>query len=189
MSDAPAWPAAPVVSPLSPWRPQGALGETIPFAGAGANTAGPASGTLLLAGGITLPAGQQTSGCRWISGTTPAGAPTRQWACLVRASDLAVLAKSADAGAAAWAATTLKSFAWTTPYAPVTDEPVYVGLVVVATTPPSLRGQSGSLATAQQRGAPFPAASSTAALTDPASLGAVAGALTALGEQPWAALT
>jgi hypothetical protein len=91
---------------------------------------------------------------------------------------LNVLAKTADDTTTAWNLNTTKTLAISGGYTPTTDLPVYLGIMVAATTVPTLV-QVG-ISTVIGGLTPMIAATSTTGLTTPASLGATAGALTAL---------
>lgn len=172
------------VDSITPWLPQSAtaaasIASTLPGGRVGDLQSGGVlvSGRLTLAGGIVLPANRTISQISFLSAGTAAVTPTNQWFCLVDQS-LNVLAKTADATTAAWGADALRSFSISGGYTPVVDIPVYLGIVVVAGTVPTLR-QVGitSLATGK---VPILAATADTGLTNPASLGATTGALTAL---------
>ncbi|MDI9885316.1 hypothetical protein QMZ92_13160 [Streptomyces sp. HNM0645] len=77
------------------------------------------------------------------SGATAAGTPTNYWFALYSsASTPALLAQTADQLTAAWAATTNKTLALSSPVT-ITEDGVYWAAVMVkATTPPSLVGVS-----------------------------------------------
>ena len=173
------------------WLPSGVKAETYPFVRAHADAVDLpntnfTSGRLHLAGGVVLRAGVQYSSISVITGGTAAGTPLNQWMCLVDTS-LNVLAKTTDDTTTAWATNTRKTLNLSTPYTPAADTPVYVGLVVVATTLPTMRGVvAGSAAMVTAHGAPYAAATSTTALTNPATLGATAAALTAATAQLYA---
>lgn len=155
------------------WLPAGAIDETIPRALL-QNTQLLASGSLALFGGAVIPAGQKVTNVAFAFATA-ATSPTNAWFCLVRPSDRAVLAKTSDNGAGAIGANTVLSLPLATPYTPTTDEPVYLGAVVVATGMPAL----ASFNPARQP-VSLIAGTSTTGLTDPSSLGATAAALVAL---------
>lgn len=165
--------------------PTGAIDETMPRVGNVSNIAGMlASGTLRLQAAVLVPKGRAVSSISLFSGSTAADTPLNQWFCLVRMSDLAVLAKTVDDTTAAWAANSRKTLALAAPLIPAQDELCYVGACVVATTPPSLMGNSlpsGVLDEAQRVCGP-----STAGLTNPASLGAAAAAPSANTQQFYA---
>lgn len=165
------------------WLPPGVKDENMfPFSiGTASNIT---SGRLRLNGGLIIPAGDTVNGVSLGAANILEVGGTHAWACLVRVSDLAVLAKSADDTAAvAFTVNTTKFFSFavadggTGVYTPVVDEAVYVGIVVVATTMPNfigttgVAGSAGLLRTAANR---VIAGDSNSALTDPTSLGATA---------------
>lgn len=131
----------PYVLPIAdPWMPTGAKYEAFPRWMADANAAaGLASGTLRLCGGLVLRAGVPVTSIAFMSGTTGAGTPTNQWFCLVDLAGLTVLAVTANDTTTAWASATLKSLNIASgPYVPTRDIAAYVGLLVTASTVPSL---------------------------------------------------
>jgi hypothetical protein len=157
--------------------PTGAIAETLPRTGQLLATTALVSGTLQLIA-VPLAAGDVVSSVR-VPSAAAAESPTHQWVCIVRASDLAVLGKSDDDETTAWGANTLKTFTFHAPIAIAQTAVYYLGLVVTATTPPTLRGGGGSSSSnAIASQVPRVTARSSMGLTDPASLGATAGALT-----------
>lgn len=157
--------------------PTGALGETtggrsVPMASQAALT----SGILRLGGWEMLAPGIPVNGIVIPSGSTAATTPTNQWFCLVRVSDRVVLAKTADDTTTAWAAGQNKSLAFAAPYVPTAYELVYKGVLVVATAVPTLVGWSVNVSVMTIP--PIACGNSTTSLTDPASLGATAAAIT-----------
>jgi hypothetical protein len=172
------------VDRVSPWMPTGAIASTAPTDRATVASAGVlVSGRLTLAGGIVLPAGQVISSITFVAGGTGAGTPTNQWFCLVDQS-LNVLAKTVDDTTTAWNLNAPKTLAISGGYTPVIDMPVYLGVMVAATTVPTL--QAVGVSSAVGGLTPILAATSTTGLTNPASLGATAGALTALANLTYA---
>ena len=160
------------------WSGGAGAAETMRRADAAANTAVLTSGTLLLVGGSLIPAGTTLSRIGFVSGTTAAGTPTNQFFCIVNAQTLAVLGKTADDGATAWAANSLKELVLSAPLTILDDTPIYLGIVVAAATPPSLAGAVLFNAPVSAL-VPILAGASTAGPPTPASLGATAAALTA----------
>lgn len=161
-------------------RPTGVLIENISRYNGLANGAVLVSGTLRLTAPVILKAGQAYTTMTFDSATTAAGTPTNQWAALVRVSDLSVRAKSADKTTEAWAASTAKSFdlaGGSGAYTPAADELTYPALLVAATTVPTMLGWSVTNAPVSNR-APAMGGNSTTGLTNPASLGATAAAIT-----------
>jgi hypothetical protein len=120
------------------WGP--GLVHNVPLLNASANLAALTSGTLLLIGGITVPAFQKVSNIAFVSGATAAGTPTHQWFTIVDAITLKTLRSTADATSAAWAANTVKALALSSAWTPTTDTIAYVGIMVTATTVPTLIG-------------------------------------------------
>jgi hypothetical protein len=165
------------------WLPGQGVAENMDICIAKDNVAAPASGTLLIAGGMLLPKGKTISRIGFISGTTAAGTPTHQVFALYRRSSLAKLAAvTADDTSTAWAADTAKELVLATPYTPAEDESVYGVLLVTATTVPTLTGAnmksaavSGLLTTS-----PKGATADASLAGTPASLPATLGALTAV---------
>lgn len=168
----------------------GALAETGPYSRhevGWANTVRLVSAQLFLMC-IYLPAGLVVTNIVWRSATTGAGTPLNQWFCLTD-SAFTVLVKTADDGATAWAANANKSLACSAAYTVVTTGLYFLGIMVKATTPPTLwcNAVSGiGVALGPSTLAPVWGGQSTAALTNPASLGATAATPTidATG-QPW----
>lgn len=155
------------------WRPAGVVAESFNaarFASQGIFN-GLTSGRLYLTGGVVIPAGKTVSSIGIASSSTAAVTPTNQWFCLVRASDLAVLALSVDDLANAWPVSTLKTLALSAALTVLANTPVFVGVCVVAATPPSLLGyvSSGISNVALSGQAPLSGGNSTNGLTTPAS--------------------
>lgn len=166
-------------NPVRAWMPSGAVAATMSRMESGDNDISGAltTGRLNLVGGAVIPAGRTVSAITFVSGTTAASAPTNCWFCLV---DLNrnVLAKTSDALTLAWGATATRTLLLSSAYTPTEDTPVYIGIMVKATTPPSLRGLSRSSSWVTAVGPPWPAAYADTGLTTPASLGATTAALT-----------
>lgn len=75
------------------------------------------------------------------SGATAAGTPTNYWVALYdNAATPAVLAQSADQTSTAWAANTTKTLALSAPVTITRSGIYWVGIMVTATTPPTLLG-------------------------------------------------
>lgn len=134
------------------------------------------SGRLSLVMGVVLPDGFVINGVAFSSGATAGVTLTNQWFVVT---DLArnVLAKTVDDGAAAWAGNTLKELAVTAPVTVVGDTPVYIGLVVAAATVPSIVSTAAVTLSLPTK-PPIAWGTSTTGLTNPASLGSVAAAIT-----------
>jgi len=166
------------------WVVTGAIQETGPRAAAGTAVNMP-SGTLRLMGGCVLQAGVAITSMT-LESVAAAVTPTHVWGCLVRLSDLAVLVKTND-DTGAWAAASPKTLTFSAPYTPGADTVAYVGIVQVAATPATVAGWGPQIGLSSL--APIMAGNSTTGLTDPASLGATAAALTGSGGAPWIALS
>lgn len=118
--------------------PTGTLAETFPRALATTNTSALTSGTLFLHG-IYLTAGQLVSNIGIISATTAAGTPTNYFFALYDGAR-ALRAQSANQTTTAWAANTAKTLAMTSAYRVPTSGMYYIGLMVTATTVPTIHG-------------------------------------------------
>jgi Pectate lyase superfamily protein len=123
------------------WRPTGTKAENYDRLRPTKNLAAVlTSGTLYVTGGTILAADQAIAEAHFYSATTAAVEPTHQWAVLMDASRK-VLAISADKTTEAWGANSKKIFNFAASYTPVgEDQAVYVGILVTATTVPTLRG-------------------------------------------------
>lgn len=132
------------------------------------------SGTLKLSGGATIPGGRTVTNIVCYSGSQVAATSTHCWFCLVDR-NLNVVAKTVDDTAASpWSANTRKSLALSATYTPTNAIEVYIGVVVVATTVPNLAGIGAATTPYAQLAV---SGYSTTGLTDPASLGGTAAAL------------
>lgn len=144
------------------------------------------SGQLRLMG-LLAPAGKQITKV-WVSPSQSPGAVTNQWACIVRPSDLAVLSKGTDLGSTAFPATGQPLILPGLDYTPATDEMIYIGVVLVGGSPwvvgVSYSGSSTSPGPAADL-PPMLVGNSTAGLTNPASLGANAAALSYYNQNYW----
>lgn len=160
------------------WRPEGTKAETVPRSlGELKNSAILTSGTLLLAGGLELPAGLEIKEVHFYSATTAATSPTNQWAVLLDSSRK-VLARSADKTTEAWAANSKKTFTLDSPYTTTEEAAFYVGIVVVASTVPTLQAKE-SINSFPLNLAPVMGGNSNTGLTVPSGLaiGATASAI------------
>lgn len=164
-----------------PLRPTGAKGSTFPRAGT------PMIGSALLVSGrlhlvaIDLPAGTPLTSITFVSSTVAAGTPLNQWFALY-SSALALLRQTVDDGTAAWAVSTAKTLALTSGFTTTATGLHYLGVMVNATTAPSLAACSG-LAQVHAL-APVTNGFSTTGLTDTAPNPAAAPAGQA--NAPWA---
>lgn len=139
------------------------------------------SGRLQVAGGFLLLAGVTYTSLSFMANTAVVS-PLNQWFCLVDQSRN-VIVKTVDDTTTAWGANTIKTLAFSAPYTPVANIAVYGGIVVVATTPPQLDGVTVNAAVMALT--PIITGSSTTGLTNPASLGATAAAITSSTIHPW----
>lgn len=123
-----------------PIAPDGAIAETMPRESCPANdlTSTLTSGRLSLFG-IDLAAGKEISQITFVSGGTALVTGSNQWFCLYDR-DLALLEVTDDDTSTAWAANSAKTLGLATAVRPAYDGLHYVGICVVAATPPSLRG-------------------------------------------------
>jgi hypothetical protein len=155
--------------------PSAALFETFPRENADANLSVLATGTLVLQA-VFLPYNAVVSSITCVSGATAAGTPTNQWFALYD-QNLNKLAVTADDTATAWATDSAKTLSisggFTTTYAGLH----YLGLMVKATTVPTLAGQATRASITGL--APKTCGPSTGGLTNPASAPAAAAAITA----------
>ena len=140
----------------------------------------PATGTLQLHS-IYLPAGLTVSAVTWFAGTTAADTPLNQIFSLY-SSALVLLAQSADATTAAWAANAAKRLPFTTAYTTTAAGLYYVGLLVVATAVPTLAGVA-AIATGPRNIGFISGGASTGSLTD--TLPNPAAAITAGATSPY----
>lgn len=154
------------------WMPAGAIDETVPR-GYVNSVLNLASGTLRLNGGAVIRAGVPITSITFFAGGASI-TPTALWFCLVRESDNAVLAKTADDTTVVTAINTFKTLAITGgPYIPTADAAVWLGVVSVAATPIALSVCTLSSAVTITLTDPGPwAGNSNTGLTNPASLGA-----------------
>lgn len=152
-----------------PWLPAGALAQNYArFNASNTNVGALSSGRLSLVGGIALAAGVPVNSITFFSGSAAAATPTNQWFALYDASTRALLAVTADDGAAAWAASSAKTLALAAPYTPASDQQVWLGIVVVATTVPNLTGAT-AMGAAVSGVTPLLVGTSNTGLTNPAS--------------------
>jgi hypothetical protein len=90
---------------------------------------------------IALRAGDVITNISVRSGATAAGTPTNYWVALYSAAAVpALLSQSTDQLTAAWAANTTKTLALAAPQTITADGIYWVGVMVTATTPPTLLG-------------------------------------------------
>lgn len=163
--------------------PAGAVAQTLPRSGASiSNAAGLVSGRLHLVA-VYLPEGETITSISWMSGTTPLGTGVNQWFGLFDSARVP-LRLTNDATNSAWAADTVKTLALSTPFETTYEGLHYLGVTVVAVTPPSWRQVTS--VTALTGLAPALSGSSSTGLTNPASCPSPAGAMTATVGIPYA---
>lgn len=89
--------------------------------------------------GIYLPEGKLVSNIIFVSGDTAASVPTNYWFALYK-KDKTFIGQTADQLTAAWGSNVTKTLALQTPYTVPASDMYYVGIMVKATTPPTLYG-------------------------------------------------
>lgn len=141
-----------------------------------------ASGRLQLVA-VWYNAGDVVNGITFTAGTTAAVSPTNQWFSLYKGTDRQLLAVTTDDTTTAWAGSASKRLALTTPYTIPAAGWYYHGIVVVASTVPTLMGVTtvGSVLQVEPR----LAGPANSGLTDPASAPANAGAPGTSSALPW----
>lgn len=152
---------------------------------AATSTASAQTGILRLMG-MVVPAGRQITKVT-VAPTSAPSSPINQWACLVRPSDMAVLSKSTDQGTAL--TTQGQPFVYTgLNYTPANDEFIYVGVVYNGSSQWYCAvAYSGSTASPGPAVTipPILVGNSTTGLTNPASLGANAAAISFYNQMYW----
>lgn len=148
-------------------RPTAAIRESIPRPFAVGDQASLTSAQLYLVA-LYLEAGLPVTSITFVSSTTPAGTPLNQWFGLFdNAATPAMLRLTGDDTTTAWAANTAKTLALSSQFTPTYSGFHYVGIMVKATTVPTLRGVNMGQAIAGL--VPVTAGTSTGSLTNPAS--------------------
>lgn len=113
---------------------------------------------------IYLPAGTVVSSISFWSATTAAGTPTNQLFGLYDSS-LNLLRSSANDTTTAWAANTRKTLALTSAFTTTYSGIYYLGIMVTATTVPTIKGNTARTGGQLQAGAPSMGGTSTTGLT------------------------
>ena len=149
------------------------------------NVAALASGTLFMQA-IWLTAGQVLNWISFHSATTAAGTPTNQLFGIFDSSRNLV-ATSANDTTTAWAANTLKTLKLTATYTVPTTGLYYLGILVTATTVPTLKGPTALTASQLHGAAPILNGSSSTGLTT--ALPNPAAAITVTTTQVWGAVS
>lgn len=162
--------------------PTGAIAQTTPRVAATSDQSLLSTGRLTLAA-VYLRAGQVVANISFLSGTTPLATGSNQWFSLWSSARV-LRGVTADDTSTAWAANTLKTLAMVSPYTITTTGIHYLGILVVASTVPTLR--SVSLGSAVSGLAPIITGTSDTGLTNPASAPGTAAAITAVGNVPYA---
>lgn len=164
----------------------GTISESIPrILCAEANLAVLTSGTLFLQA-IYLRAGQRVSNISFHSATTALATGTNQFFALYDI-NRALLAQTANATSTAWAANSIATRALTAPYTATYSGLYYVGIMIAATTVPTLKGLTAKTASQLAAQTPILHGNSSAGLTT--ALPNPAAAITAGVNAVWAALT
>lgn len=167
--------------------PTGAISETVQRGAVTlADNAVLVSGTLEMVA-LGLEEGDLITNISFLSGTTAMVTPTHQQFGLFNSAGV-LLAISADATNAAWAANSVKTLALASPYTVLASGQFYVGVVVVAATPPSLACKVENNA-AINAIPPIVAGASTAGIAAAVALPFTAAAITAGAAVPYAYLT
>lgn len=163
--------------------PTGALAETLPRGDVGLNNQ-----TVLLSGRLTLAAvvlsaGKTVSSISFLSGTTALATGTNQWFGLFNSSRAALRFTSNDTSTA-WAANTAKTLNLTSSYTIMETALYYIGIMVAATTVPSLCGV-GATAAAIHTLPPIISGTCDTGLTTVPALPFTASALTGVSVRPY----
>src|ERR1044072_2390966 len=139
------------------------------------NVAGIASGLMQATGPFVLKQGDPITSIGMWSGATPATTPTNQWFFIQDASNDQVVAVTGDDGTNAWGSNTLKTISITGgPWSAPSQGNYRVGVCVVAATPPSFFGKTGtSTAAGALSSAPKIVGGEGTARTGPVAVGTV----------------
>ncbi len=157
-----------------PFLPPNVAVENIPRTWLTVNSSVTTNGTLRAWAGMRLRAGTTYVGLRLVQSGTAAVGITQCWANIMTPGRV-VLASSADQGATTFSGT--KDFMFVTPYTPSTDEIVWIGLCITATTHPSLALAGNTAAATGSGSAQQISGPSSTGLTAPLAVGATAAAL------------
>ena len=170
-----------LVGDLDPLHPAAAVAESIPRSQATADLAAVTTAQLTFVA-CYLQAAVVVNSITAVSGATAAGTPVNQWFALYDSS-LNKLAVTADDTTTAWAASSAKTLAISGGFTPTYTGLHYLGVMVKATTVPTLCGAATNAAVTGLT--PKTAGTSTGGLTNPASAPATAAALTAIAATPY----
>jgi hypothetical protein len=163
-------------------KPNAAVFESCPRQSVDGNLSVLATGTLVLQA-IYLPAAAVVSSITFVSGGTALATGANQWFALYDSS-LTKLAVSSDDTSTAWAADSAKTLSFATAFVTTYSGLHYVGVMVKATTVPTIAGQATRASITGLT--PKLAGTSTPGLTNPASAPATAAALTAIAASIYA---
>jgi hypothetical protein len=164
----------------------GTVAETVPRMLCGeANLAALTSGTLHLTA-VYLRAGQKINQISYHSATTAAGTPTNGFFALYDI-NRALLAQTTNFTTEAWAANGIKTKPLTAPYTVPSTGLYYVGILITATTVPTLKGLAAKTASQLAGQTPILHGNSSSGLTT--ALPTPAAAITVGVNAVWAALT
>jgi hypothetical protein len=165
----------------------GTIAETIPRILCNeANLSALSSGALYLVG-IFLRAGQKINNISFFSATTAANTPTNGFFALYGSVSRNLLAQTENFTSEAWAANSIKTKALTSTYTVLSTGLYYVGIMITATTVPTLKGQTAKTGGQLAGTAPILHGNSTTSLTT--SLPNPAVAISVTQSAAWAALT
>lgn len=179
------YPATLIIDPWNYDVPTGFVAQTCPRTLAGVNISALTSGSLYLQA-IYLMAGEKISNISFCSGATQAGTPTNQFFALYDI-NRNLLAQTANATTTAWAANTFVTRALTATYTVPTTGLYYVGIMVTATTVPTLAGLTAAGNAALRTNAPIISGNGSTSLTT--SLPNPSAAITAGVNTIWAGLS
>lgn len=145
-------------------KPTGALAETYPRSLGGANIGTLTSGTLKLVACV-LPKDLVVTSITWVSGSTALNTGTNAWTSL-HDSSRNLLRQSTTDTSPVWGANAAKTFTLSSTFTTTYTGLHYLGLMIAATTVPSLTGQQQGSGTANVYGiAPILVGNSTTGLT------------------------
>lgn len=154
--------------------------ETIPRWAASTNLAALTT-QILAVYAVEIPPRTVVSSATFVSGATALATATNRWFCLMTGSTATptVLATTADAAATAWAANTVMTTAFTSTYTTGnTTDWYYMGIMVKATTVPTLVGAPLASVVTSSAFSPTLAGISSTLQTIPPTVGAIMAAVT-----------
>lgn len=180
---------------ISKWLPTGlldldttaagdAFASTLPTRINGSASGTMTSGTLRVVGGVTIPAGRTVDAITFVSSGTAGGGLTNTTFFLIKQSDRTILARSRDETTTTWGTNTARTLKMTTPWTATQDTPVYLGVLCVGTTMPTL--SAITTLNASETLAPIINANSTTAQTTGAGVASPVATLTSTSNRPLA---